>query len=97
MRSSIPKITYEIEVLKTLDELQKSSYHQQLGRKIYAAFVAQQQGIRVDSALRKVDEPMGDLWLLLAELARQGGLGETLTVHKKDTPEKDTPVIDRIM
>ena len=86
------KIIYEIELSKTLDELQTSSYHQQLGRTMCAAFVAQQQGIRVDSALKKVDEPVGHLWLLLAELARQGGFGDPLILR-----QNDTPTIDRIM
>jgi len=37
-----------------------------------AAFVAQQQGISLNTASKKVSEPIGDLWLVLAELARQG-------------------------
>ncbi len=30
---------------KTLEELRQSSFHQELGRKMCAAFVAQQQGV----------------------------------------------------
>jgi hypothetical protein len=37
-----------------------------------AAFIAQQQDISLQTASRKVSEPIGDLWLLLAELARRG-------------------------
>ena len=57
---------------KTLEELRQSPYHQQLGQKICAAFVAQQQGISLNTALKKVPEPVGDLWLVVAEFARQG-------------------------
>jgi hypothetical protein len=56
---------------KTRDELRNSAYHQQLGRKMCAAFIAQQQGITLQTALRKVPEPVGDLWLIVAESARR--------------------------
>jgi hypothetical protein len=56
---------------KTRDELRNSAYHQQLGQKICAAFIAQQQGITLNTALRKVPEPIGDLWLTIAEFARR--------------------------
>jgi hypothetical protein len=55
---------------KTADELRNSAYHQQLGQKMCAAFIAQQQGITLSTALRKVPEPVGDLWLVVAEFAR---------------------------
>jgi hypothetical protein len=56
---------------KSVEELRQSPYHQQLGRNFCAAFVAQQQGIRMDTAYKKVEEPVGDLWLLVAEIVRQ--------------------------
>lgn len=56
---------------KTTDELRNSAYHQQLGRKMCAAFIAQQQGITLNTALGKVPDPVADLWLMVAELARQ--------------------------
>ena len=68
---------YEIALPKSAQQLRLSAYHRQLGQKICASFIAQQQGIRVDTALRKIDDNVGDLWLVLAELALQGGLGET--------------------
>ena len=57
---------------KTLEELRQSLYHQQLGQMMCAAFVAQQQGISLNTALRKVSLPVGDLWLMVAEYAREG-------------------------
>lgn len=56
---------------KTLDELRNSGYHQQLGQKMCAAFIAQQQGISLNIALRRVPEPIGDMWLIVAEFARR--------------------------
>lgn len=55
-----------------VDELRKSEFHQELGQKICAAFIAQQQGVALNTALKKTALPVGDLWLLLAELACQG-------------------------
>ena len=49
---------------KSLSEFRASPYHQQLGRKLCAAFIAQQQGTRLDMAHNKVEEPVGDLWLV---------------------------------
>jgi hypothetical protein len=37
-----------------------------------AAFIAQQQGIALNTAFKKTSQPVGDLWLLVAEFARQG-------------------------
>ena len=71
------RTAYEISLPKTIEQLRRSSYHHQLGAKIFASFVAQQQGIRVESALKNVGESVGDLWLVLADLARHGGLGES--------------------
>lgn len=58
-------------MVKTLEELRQSPYHRQLGQKMCAAFVAQQQGIALNTALKKVPDPVGDLWLVVAEFARQ--------------------------
>ena len=52
-------------------ELRRSDFHQQLGRKLSAAFVSQQQGIQIGTALKKVEEPVGDFWLQLAETVRE--------------------------
>ena len=57
---------------KTLKDLRKSEFHVALGQKMCATFIAQQQGISLHTASRKVSEPVGDLWLILAELARRG-------------------------
>ena len=63
--------TVQFQTNKTIEELRKSSYHKQLGRNVCAAFIAQQQGIRLDTAHKKIEEPIGDLWLLMAEIIRQ--------------------------
>ena len=57
---------------KPLAELRRSPFHQELARKICAAYIAQQQGIALDTALKKVSDPIGDLWFLVAEFARNG-------------------------
>ena len=62
----------EEKMMKTLEELRRSDFHIALGQKMCAAFVAQQQGISLHTASKKVSEPVGDLWLFLAELARRG-------------------------
>jgi hypothetical protein len=59
---------------KTIEELRKSGYHQQFGRKLCAAFVAQQQGIRLYSALKKVPDPIADTWLIVAEFVREAAM-----------------------
>lgn len=72
--------TVRFQTNKTIEELRRSPYHQQLGRNVCAAFVAQQQGIRLDTAHKKIEEPVGDLWLLMAEIIRQQcfqGSGDT--------------------
>jgi hypothetical protein len=56
---------------KSIEELRDSPYHQQLGRKMCAAFIAQQQGISLGTALAKAPDAVGDLWLMVAEFARQ--------------------------
>ena len=59
---------------KTLEELRHSPYHQQLGRKMCAAFVAQQQGIALNTALNKIPDLVADLWLMVAEFARRASI-----------------------
>ena len=44
-------------------------FHQELGKKLWAAFLAQQQGISLSCAFKKVNQPVGDPWLMLAEIA----------------------------
>jgi hypothetical protein len=61
----------EVGMPKTLGELRQSSFHQGLGRKMCAAFVAQQQGVTLNTAMKKVPEPVGDLWLVIAEFAKR--------------------------
>jgi len=56
---------------KSTNELRNSAYHQQFGRKLCAAFIAQQQGIALESAFRKVPDPIADTWLVVAEFARE--------------------------
>jgi hypothetical protein len=56
---------------RTLEELRHSPYHQELGRKMCAAFVAQQQGITLTTAMKKVPAPVGDLWLMIADFAER--------------------------
>jgi hypothetical protein len=55
--------------MKSIAELRQSDYHQQLGRKMCAAFIAQQQGIALSTAFKKVPDPILDLWLVVAEFA----------------------------
>jgi hypothetical protein len=61
----------EVRVSKTLEELRQSSFHQELGRKMCAAFVSQQQGVTLNTALKKVSDPVGDLWLIVADFAER--------------------------
>ena len=63
--------TIQFQTNKTIEQLRRSPYHQQLGRNVCAAFIAQQEGIKMDTAHKKIDEPVGDLWLLMAEIIRQ--------------------------
>ena len=56
---------------KKLEELRRSSFHQELGRKMCAAFVSQQQGVTLSTALKKVPDDVGDLWLIVADFAER--------------------------
>jgi len=57
---------------RSLEELRHSPFHQELARKMCAAYIAQQQGTTLDTAIKKVTDPIGDLWFLVAEFAREG-------------------------
>jgi hypothetical protein len=61
----------EVRMSKMLEELRQSSFHQELGRKMCAAFVAQQQGVTLSTALKKVPDDVGDLWLIVADFAER--------------------------
>jgi hypothetical protein len=61
----------EVRMSKMLEELRRSSFHQELGRKMCAAFVAQQQGVTLSTALKKVPDDVGDLWLIVADFAER--------------------------
>lgn len=58
-------------MMNTTSDLRSSEYHGQLGQKLYAAFLSQQQGISLGTALKKVEGPVSDAWLIVAEFARQ--------------------------
>ena len=55
-----------------IEELRESELHQELGQKMCAAFIAQQPGITLSTAFKKTEQPVGDLWLLVAEFAIRG-------------------------
>jgi hypothetical protein len=55
----------------TLNELRQSAFHQELGRKMCAAFIAQQQGVSLGTALKKVPDHVGDAWLVVADFAER--------------------------
>lgn len=63
--------TLVFDISKSVDELKKSPYHQQLGRNVCAALIAQQQGTKLDTTWKKIEEPIGDLWLSMAEVIRE--------------------------
>ena len=66
---------------RSIEELRRSAWHQELGQKICAAYVAQQQGIGLQTAVNKISLPIGDLWLQIAEIARRSCLSGIETVH----------------
>ena len=57
--------------MKNTNELRASAYHAELGQKLFAAFLAQQQGTSMNTALKKAEGPVSDTWLLVAEFALQ--------------------------
>lgn len=63
--------TIQFDISKSIEQLKNSPYHQQLGRNVCAAFIAQQQGIKLDTAWKKIEEPISELWLLVAEIIRE--------------------------
>lgn len=78
---------FEFQTEKSIEELRRSPYHRQLGRNVCAAFLAQQQGIRMDTAVKKIEEPGGDTWLLMAEIICQQCLNETFDSRRLDFPD----------
>lgn len=58
-----------------------------------AAFIAQQQGIALSTALKKIEEPIGDLWLVLAEFARQECLGRAYSEMQSLRSTEKSPVM----
>jgi hypothetical protein len=60
-----------------------------------AACIAQQQGIALETALRKVSDPIGDLWFLVAEFARAATyLGFTKDALKAKVHMGRIPTVD---
>jgi hypothetical protein len=51
-----------------------------------AAFVAQQQGIALNTALNKVPDPVGDLWLVVAEFARRTSMEAIELDYRREQP-----------
>ena len=76
---------------KTIDELRSSEYHGQLGQKLYAAFLAQQQGISLNTALKKVKGPVSDAWLVVAEFARQAFHSNVEDILKNSPVDRAAP------
>jgi hypothetical protein len=77
---------------RTLEELRDALYHQQLGRKMCAAYVAQ-QGIMLSTAFKKVPDPVGDLWLMVAEFARQANAEEADLICRSGRLQRSTGFI----
>jgi hypothetical protein len=77
---------------KTIEELRKSAYHQQFGRKLCAAFFAQQQGTSLNTAFKKVPDPIADCWLIVAEFARQAAM-QKIDREFASTPRQETHLI----
>jgi len=78
---------------KTLEELRHSPYHRELGQKMCAAFVAQQQGITLTTAMKKVPDPVSDLWLMIAELAERA-VGKAIDLR---FPSEGAPQSSRLL
>jgi hypothetical protein len=57
--------------MPALSELRESTFHQELARKLFIAYVAQHLRVSLSTASKKVEEgPMPDTWLIMADLAR---------------------------
>ena len=78
---------------RSLEELRHSPFHQELARKMCAAYIAQQQGIALETALRKVSNSIGDLWFLVAEFARHGCAGEADPENPSAADRRDTEFV----
>ena len=78
---------------KTVEDLRRSPYHQQLGRKMCAAFVAQQQGIALNTALKKIPDPISDLWLIVAEFARRASAEAIELDYPREKPQRSKETI----
>ena len=78
--------TIQFRIATSVEALRDSLYHQELGRKVCAAFVAQQQGIKVETASKKIDQSIGDLWLLMAEIIRQQCMNEAALAEVAKPP-----------
>jgi hypothetical protein len=78
---------------RRLEELRDSPYHQQLGRKMCAAYVSQQQGITLSTAFEKVPDTVGDLWLMVAEVARQANAEEADLICRNGRLRRSTGLI----
>ncbi len=42
----------------------------------------------MDTAFKKIEEPVGDLWLLMAEIICQQCLNEPFEIQRRNLPEK---------
>jgi hypothetical protein len=75
-------------------ELRRSDYDQQLARKMCAAFIAQQQGVALNTAFRKVLDPILDLWFSSCRVCARGLDAEPeANVHSASKPsENDSPL-----
>ena len=64
--------TFSLNMKRSPEKLRHSPYGQGLGRKMSTADIAQELGITLDTAIKKVSDLIGDLWFLMAEFAREG-------------------------
>ena len=55
-----------------------------------AAYIAQQQGIALNTAMNKVSDPIGDLWFLVAEFARTGCSASADLITPAERDSRDT-------
>lgn len=83
----------QMQTAKPIEELRSSAFHVQLGRGLCAALIAQQQGIALSTALKKIEEPIGDFWLVLSEFARQGCLEDSIAEMHRLRGDRNRPVM----
>jgi hypothetical protein len=79
-----------VGLAKALEELRQSPLHQELGRKMCAAFVAQQQGITLNTAMKKVPDKVGDPWSTIAEFAERA-VGEMFDAQYQSDDARRSP------